>query len=224
MKDATALAKKNVTEESAENLTKALSSRKDGKILRLVQLAILTAITILMAVTPLGYLPVGALKISFLMVPVVVGAIVIGPVGGAFLGTVFGITSFMTCVTGTDPFGAMLLEMNPLLTFILCIPTRTLAGLFPALLVKALSNKVRFRFLYPAAALFGSLCNTVLFLGALLLLFGNNADVAAALGYNGGNIIVYIAATVVALNGALEASACTVVGAGLSGIIGKFKK
>jgi uncharacterized membrane protein len=224
MKNATALAKKNVTEESAEKLTKALNSRQDGKILRLVQLAILTAITILMAVTPLGYLPVGALKISFLMVPVVVGAIVIGPVGGAFLGTVFGITSFMTCVTGTDAFGAMLLEMNPLLTFILCVPTRTLAGLFPALLVKLLSNKVRFRFLYPAAALLGSLSNTVLFLGALLLLFGKNADVAAALGYDGGSIIVYIVATVVALNGILEASACTVVGAGLSGIIGKFKK
>jgi uncharacterized membrane protein len=224
MKNATALAKKNVTEETSEKLTKALNSRQDGKILRLVQLAILTAITILMAVTPLGYLPVGALKISFLMVPVVVGAIVIGPVGGASLGTVFGITSFMTCVTGTDAFGAMLLEMNPLLTFILCVPTRTLAGLFPALLVKILSNKVRFRFLYPAAALFGSLCNTVFFLGALLLLFGNNADVAAALGYDGGSIVLYIVATVVALNGALEASACTVVGAGLSGIIGKFKK
>jgi uncharacterized membrane protein len=91
-------------------------------------------------------------------------------------------------------------------------------------LVKFLSNKLRFRFLYPAAALLGSLSNTVLFLGALLLLFGKIADVAAALGYDGGSIIVYIIATVVALNGILEASACTVVGAGLSGIIGKFKK
>ncbi|MDR0903577.1 MAG: ECF transporter S component [Ruminococcus sp.] len=217
-------AKKSVTKESAEKLTKALNSRSDGKILRLVQLAILTAITVVMAATPLGYLPVGALKISFLMVPVVVGAIITGPAGGAYLGTVFGITSFMTCVTGTDAFGAMILELNPLLTFILCVPTRTLAGLFPALLVKLLQGKARNRFLYPAAALFGSLCNTVFFLGTLLLAFGNNADVAAGLGFTDGNIIAYIAATVVAINGALEASACTVVGAGLSGIIGKFKK
>ncbi|MDR0974489.1 MAG: ECF transporter S component [Ruminococcus sp.] len=199
-------------------------TRTNGKILRLVQLAILTAITVVMALTPLGYLPVGALKISFLMVPVVVGAIVTGPAGGAYLGTVFGITSFMTCVTGTDAFGAMLLELNPFFTFILCVPTRTLAGLFPALMVKFFSKKVRSRFLYPAAALCGSLCNTFFFLGALLLIFGNNTDVAAALGFDGGSIIVYIAATVVALNGALEASACTVVGAGLSGIIDKFSR
>ncbi|MDR0986865.1 MAG: ECF transporter S component [Ruminococcus sp.] len=202
----------------------ATGTRTNGKILKLVQLAILTAITVVMALTPLGYLPVGALKISFLMVPVVVGAIVTGPAGGAFLGTVFGITSFLTCVTGTDAFGAMVLELNPLGTFIMCVPMRTLAGLLPALLVKLLENKARARFLYPAAALFGSLCNTVFFLGALLVIFGNNADVSSALGFDGGSIILYIVATVVALNGALEASACTVVGAGLSGIINKIKR
>jgi uncharacterized membrane protein len=196
----------------------------DGKILKLVQLSILTAVTILMSLTPLGYLPVGSVRISFLMVPVVVGAIVIGPSAGAFLGLVFGLTSFSTCVTGTDPFGAMVLALNPVGTFIMCVPTRILAGLLPGLFVKLTVTKIRARFAYPAAALMGSLCNTFFFLGALLIIFGKNADVAAALAFDGTSILLYILATVVALNGTLEAVACTVVGAGLSGALDRFSR
>jgi uncharacterized membrane protein len=207
--------------KQANTVTKTMA---DGKILKLVQLSILTAVTILMSLTPLGYLPVGSLRISFLMVPVVVGAIVIGPSAGAFLGLIFGITSFSTCVTGTDPFGAMVLALNPIGTFIMCIPTRVLAGLLPGLFVKLLSTKVRRGLLYPSAALMGSLLNTFLFLGALLLIFGKNADVAAALAFDGGSILLYIMATVVALNGTLEAIACTVVGAGLSGALERFSR
>jgi uncharacterized membrane protein len=205
--------------------TTAITAAKAGtndKILKLVQLAILTAVTILMSLTPLGYLPIGPVRISFLMVPVVMGAIVIGPAGGAFLGLIFGLTSFSTCVTGTDPFGAMVLALNPIGTFIMCVPTRVLAGLLPALFVKFLHEKLRYRFLYPIAALMGSLCNTFFFLGALLLIFGKNPDVAAALAFDGTSIIAYILATVAAINGILEAATCTVVGAGLSGIVNKF--
>jgi uncharacterized membrane protein len=207
--------------KQANSVTKTMA---DDKILKLVQLSILTAVTILMSLTPLGYLPVGSVRISFLMVPVVVGAIVIGPSAGAFLGLIFGITSFSTCVTGTDPFGAMVLALNPIGTFIMCVPTRVLAGFLPGLFVKLTAVKTRARFAYPAAALMGSLLNTFLFLGTLLLIFGKNADVAAALNFDGGSILLYILATVVALNGTLEAIACTVVGAGLSGALERFSR
>ena len=49
----------------------------------LVRLAVLVAILLLLAYTPLGYLKMGPVEISFLMLPVVVGAIVIGPAAGA---------------------------------------------------------------------------------------------------------------------------------------------
>ncbi|MDR0944525.1 MAG: ECF transporter S component [Ruminococcus sp.] len=207
--------------KQANSVTKTMA---DDKILKLVQLSILTAVTILMSLTPLGYLPVGPLVISFLMVPVVVGAIITGPAGGAFLGLVFGLTSFSTCVTGTDAFGAMLFGLNPVGAFLVCVPTRVLAGLLPGLFAKLLSNKMRYRILYPSAALMGSLCNTFFFLGTLLLIFGKNTEVAAVLDFDGTSIILYILATVAALNGILEATACTVVGAGLSGIIDRFSR
>ena len=61
-------------------------SAKTGK---MVQLAILAAIVVLMAFTPLGYLQIGVVKITFLMIPVVIGAIILGPGAGAVLGAVF---------------------------------------------------------------------------------------------------------------------------------------
>jgi uncharacterized membrane protein len=196
--------------------------RASDRTLKLVQLAILTALTLLLSLTPLGYLPVGTMKISFLMVPVVVGAIVIGPTGGAFLGLVFGLTSFSTCVTGTDALGAMLFGLSPFTTFIMCVVPRIMAGFVPGIVAKVLKEKVPAAVLYPVTALLGSLCNTVFFLGAIFILFGNNADVMNAIAAGGQTSIAYIFAAIAGLNGTLEAITCCVVGAGLSGVINRF--
>jgi uncharacterized membrane protein len=198
------------------------NAQNSGRILKLVQLSILTALTILMSLTPLGYLPIGpAIRISFLMIPVVIGAIVIGPAGGAFLGFVFGLTSFMTCVTGTDAFGAIIFHLSPIGAFLVTIPTRVLAGLLPGLFAKSLKNKLSHVILYPVTALIGSLCNTVFFLGMLILVFGRSAVVAEALG---GDVLVFVMTTILSINALLEAITCTIVGAGLSGAISKITK
>ena len=61
----------------------------------MAETALLTAIVILMAFTPLGYLRIGITQITFIVVPVAVGAVLLGPKAGAFLGLVFGISSLM---------------------------------------------------------------------------------------------------------------------------------
>ena len=91
-------------------------------------LGVLIALTVLMALTPVGYLKVGAVSISFLMIPVAIGAIAKGPWAGALLGLVFGITSFAQCFGG-DPFGTYLANINVVFTFIMCVVCRVLAGL-----------------------------------------------------------------------------------------------
>jgi uncharacterized membrane protein len=198
------------------------NSRSEGRVLKLVQLAILSALTIIMSLTPLGYLPLGpVIRISFLMIPVVIGAIVIGPAGGAFLGFVFGLTSFMTCVTGTDAFGALIFQLNPAGAFLVTIPTRVLAGFLPGLFAYTLKNKLKSVVLYPITALIGSLCNTVFFLGVLLLIFGQSAAVAEALG---SSVLTFVITTVLSVNALLEAITCTVVGATLSGAISRITK
>ena len=88
-----------------------------------------------MAFTPVGYLKIGVVSISFLMIPVALGALAKGPVAGAILGTVFGITSFAQCF-GMDLFGTFLAEKNVVFTFIMCVVCRALAGFLAGLVFK----------------------------------------------------------------------------------------
>ena len=81
--------------------TSAAASRQ--KLVRLVLTALLTALIIVMAFTPLGYLKAGAIEITFITIPVIIGAVLLGPVGGLFLGAVFGITSFCLLYTSPSP-------------------------------------------------------------------------------------------------------------------------
>ena len=53
-----------------------------SKVQRMVILAVLIALTLVMALTPLGYLKIGALSISFLCIPIAIGATVLGPTAG----------------------------------------------------------------------------------------------------------------------------------------------
>lgn len=180
---------------------------KKTKTLRMAQLAILIAVVLVMAYTPLGYLRTLGLEISFLMIPVTLGAILLGPVEGAVLGLVFGLTSFGTCF-GTSAFGATLLAINPVYTFIGCVVTRTLAGLLAGIVFKAVKN---FKFGFEITSLLGPVFNTALFMGALVLFFYNTEyiqNLATALG--AANPLSFVVAFV-GLQGVVEAVVCCII-------------
>lgn len=77
------------------------------KTTQLTILGLMTAVLLLMAYTPLGYLNIGPLAITFNVIPVAICAITLGPAGGAAAGAVFGLTSFLQCigVGGTSAMG-----------------------------------------------------------------------------------------------------------------------
>ena len=60
----------------------------------LVELALMVAIIIVMALTPLGYIKTPGLSVTLLTIPVTIGAVMLGPAGGAVCGAAFGLTSF----------------------------------------------------------------------------------------------------------------------------------
>ena len=111
----------------------------------MVELAMMIAIIILMAFTPLGYLRTPGLSITILTIPVAVGAIILGPRGGAICGLAFGATSFYMALTGSSSFAAMLLSINPFGTFITCIVARVLEGWLTGLIFAALYKKASVR-------------------------------------------------------------------------------
>lgn len=143
-----------------------MSNRK--RIQKLTVLSVLAAITAIVAFVPLKTL---GLEITFTMIPVAIGAILYGPSGGAVLGAVFGAVSFLQCL-GYSHFGAALLAINPVFTFIVCVPTRILAGLLAGLIYKALKTGCKSDI--PAlltASLAAPLLNTVFFMSSLVLFF-----------------------------------------------------
>ena len=179
------------------------------KIVYLTETAILLALLLLLSLTPLGYLRIFVVEITLMMIPVIIGATVIGPLSGLILGTAFGITSFLQCVTGTSAFGAAIFAISPLFAAIVCIPTRMLAGFLPGLLYRVLSKKDKKGY-YAAflSALAGTLLNTLLFTGMLLLCYWNSdyiQNLAA------GKHLLAFAAGFVGINGLVEAFAVTAV-------------
>ncbi len=186
------------------NTTTNLRTRK------LVQLALFTAIILLMAFTPIGYIKTLGLEITLIVIPVSVGAIILGPTGGAVLGAIFGLTSFAQCF-GMSPFGAALLGINPLGTLIVCLIPRVLMGWLTGLIfigVKKYNKNISFA----VANLVGPLLNTIFFMTTLLLLFYNSdliQGIADQLGTK--NIFAFVIAFV-GINGLVEAIVCFVVG------------
>ena len=176
---------------------------------RLVLLAMLSGILLIMSYTPLGYLNIGPLAISLNMIPVAIGAVALGPGGGAFLGAVFGITSCLQCVGigGTSAMGVILFEISPVLAMVQRFVPRALAGFLTGVVYQLL-EKHTWRISAYVAGFCAALLNTVLFMTALVLLFGNTEYLQELIA--GRNVLVF-AVTFVGINALVEMLAATVV-------------
>ena len=200
------------------------NEKRSQKTLRLVMLALLTALLLLFEVTGLGYIRTPGLEFTVMQVPVIIGAIVLGPGAGAVLGTVFGLTSFWQCLSGKSLFGATLLNISPIGTFLTTVPTRALMGYLCGLIFWFLWKKMRQGALaHLLASLAGAMLNTVLFMGALVLFFYQTSYIQGFVsGLGAGNAFVFVL-LFVGLQGLLEAliSAfiCTVISRALTSYV-----
>ena len=184
--------------------------KNKANVRQLVLLGLLTAILLVMSYTPLGYLNIGPLAISFNVIPVAIAAVALGPKGGAVVGAVFGLTSFLQCigVGGTSAMGVVLFGINPVLAFVQRFIPRLLDGLLIGFVFKGV--KSRFGAI-PACFVTGlcsALFNTVLFMSALVLLFGNTDYMQELIA--GRNVIVFIC-SFVGINAVFEMLASTVI-------------
>lgn len=65
----------------------------------LVSVALMAAIVILLANTPLGMIQLPIIKATTVHIPVIIGAILLGPAAGSILGGVFGVCSLISNTT-----------------------------------------------------------------------------------------------------------------------------
>lgn len=114
---------------------------RNQKTMELVLTSIFTAIIVIMAFTPLGYIPLVVINATIIHIPVIIGSLFCGPKKGAFLGFVFGLTSFIKNTVMPSSLSAFV--FSPILasgmigpsgilksTFICFVP-RILVGVIP---------------------------------------------------------------------------------------------
>ena len=186
----------------------------------LVRNALLSAIIVFMAITPFGYLNIGPFAVTFLTVPVIIGAVTLGEGSGAVLGLVFGITSFLNAFK--SPMGTVLLSINLVYTFILCIVPRILEGYLCGIIFKLLTKK-RDKKLWKVtiASLSCPLLNTILYMSFLVILFGNTDYI---LNLRQGQSIIMFVVTFVGIQAIVELVVCTLIGSAVSASILKYFK
>ena len=147
--------------------------------IRMTQLALLIAIELIMAVTPLGYIMIPPISATLMHIPVIVGALVMGPKAGAALGTVFGLTSLWKASTqATSPVDlafSPFVSGKPIQSLIMCMGPRILLGVIAALLFKAFIKTFhgKERISIGLSAVLATICHTVMVLGLLAIFFSD---------------------------------------------------
>ena len=198
-----------------------------NKTYELALYALFIAITAILGLTPLGFIPL-IVSITTTHMPVIIGGYSLGAKGGALLGGVFGLTSLIQCFRYPVDITAQLMLGKStggfgfynlfLIVAIIFLP-RILCGLFSALTYKGLSKVDKSEVgAMGVAAFVGSMTNTIFYLGGLYL-FAFDA-MASAYGVTTYGALLKIILGVVAFNGLIEAVAaviiCTAVGKAIS--------
>ena len=213
-------ASETVNTQASETASTQAETGKKGRMAarELTTLGLLTGVLLLMSVTPLGYFHTFGLDISLMMVPVGIGAMLMGPKAGAWLGLVFGATSFYQSMTGSSAFSTMLFNINPFYTFLLCIPTRVLMGFLTGVIFKAAQKVDKKKTVcYFVGGFFAAFLNTLFFMGVLVICYWNTEFIQGINETLGGlNPLMFVVAFV-GVNGALEMPSSCIVG----GIVSK---
>lgn len=180
-----------------------------SKVAKMTLLAMLAAVLVV-----LGYvnipMPAG-LSITFNMIPVAIAAIAMGYPGGAIIGGVFGMISFLQCfgIFGSSALGAALVSYSPVLMFIQRFVSRVLVGLIAALVFRAMSRTKAPLYVRGAVTGFSAaFFNTLFFMSLLILLFGGTEEMATRMAGKGA--IAYIIAST-GINAVVEMGVATLV-------------
>ncbi len=175
--------------------------------------AILTALTFLLGLTPIGYIPLPTMKITILCIPVLIGVLLEGLSVGLWLGFVFGLTSLIQIFMGS-PFGQLMIGISLFRTLLVVFIPRLLVPVvayYVHKLIKLIGKSITDKVGYAIAALVGSLTNTVFFLGMTYLLFLPELDQIGAFFKTTAAGVLAVLGSIVVTNGVPEAIAATII-------------
>ena len=151
--------------------------RKDAR--WMAGVAMMAAIVVLLANTPLGMIPLVVTKATTVHIPVILGAILFGPLAGGILGGVFGICSviintFTPALTSFafSPFMSTTGLSGAVKALWVAVGCRILIGVAAGWLWRALSRtRMNSWTALSIVGFTGSMVNTVTVMGSIFLLF-----------------------------------------------------
>lgn len=170
---------------------------------KLVVCGMLSAVSIVLGMTPLGIIPLGPLGVTTMHLPAIIGAILEGPVVGGVIGLIFGLVSLYKAVSGGTLMAPIF--MNPLVSIL----PRILIGPATYYAFRGLEKLTKKHALsIGVGAVAGTLINTAGVMGFIYILYAKQYAEAigvdpAAVGYT----ILGICAT----NGIPECIAAVVI-------------
>lgn len=163
----------------------------DKKVLVMAQLSLLSAIIVIMTFVPyVGYISYGALSITLIHIPVILGGVLLGAKGGAILGGIWGLTCMLKALFAPPTPLEGIIFKNPLVAIVPRIVVGLVAGSLCALIVKRFSKK---GLAAGIAAAIATICNTVLVMGSIYLIYGNSHGTELGIAsVNFGGLLKYI--------------------------------
>ena len=191
---------------------------------RIKQLTLLAMLTALLVVLAMVNIPQPAgLSITFNMIPVAIAAIAMGIPGGAIIGGIFGLISFLQCfgIVGYSAMGAALVSVSPFLMFIQRFVSRVLVGVITALIYRALKRRnVKDHLAFTITGFSAAFFNTLFFMSLLVLLFGSTEYLQNLMA--GRGVLTFIIASV-GINAVVEMIVAAVVTAAVGIALKKSK-
>jgi len=157
------------------------------------------------------------LDITIIHITVIVGGIVLGPQAGFLLGFTWGMCSFLRAFTSGSPI-SLLIFTNPLISV---LPRLLMGGFVALFYYKASKLIVSNRFRMAVSGFLGSIMNTVLVLGLIYFLMGN--QYAELTGKTVAELPLFLMGVVIT-NGIAEALAATVMTPIIASILIKISK
>lgn len=161
---------------------------KNKKLHVMVLTALMIALMLVLQLTGIGLIKLGVINITFYCTLIAIGTLVLGLKSGMTMGAAFTAISFWSALQSPSALVAPLMAESPFLVFVMSFLPRMLvpvvAYLVHGMLAKA-GRKDKLALAVGAAC--GSLCNTVLYLGIMLMGYALTvADYPGVLGVVGG--------------------------------------
>lgn len=151
---------------------KVTSSKRNGRrkninVRKMSIISVLSAISIMLSMTPLGFIPIGPTNATIMHIPVIIGAIVEGPAVGMTVGLIFGLTSLIRNLT--MPTITSFAFINPLVSVLPRVLIGVVAYYVYQITIKITKNSFISGWI---TGFIGSLVNTIGVLGMIYVLYG----------------------------------------------------